>query len=75
MAVKAVPSWLATEPESTSPPLAGTAPGSAREPKRKPAPGERGSIGDKAVIDGLVIVVAAWTILFFLAYSLRHHNV
>lgn len=53
-------------------PLTG-GPGS-REPSRKPAAGSPGSTGDQALMDGLMIVAGAWILLFFLAYTLRHHN-
>lgn len=34
-----------------------------------------GSIGDEAFRNGVIIVLSAWAVLFFLAYSLRHHNI
>jgi len=74
-ATATLPTWMQTEPEDTSRPLAGTQKNGARDPKRKPNAGEKGSMGDMALMDGLIIVGAAWIILFFLAYSLRHHNV
>lgn len=37
--------------------------------------GSKGSVGDVAVMDAICIVVAAWLVLFFLAYSLRRHIV
>lgn len=46
-----------------------------RDPKRSASKVEKGSIGDVALKDALCIVVGAWLILIFLAYSLRHHNV
>lgn len=45
-----------------------------RDPKAKDKSG-RGTIGDNALMDGIVIVVLAWVILVFLVMSLRHHNV
>lgn len=45
-----------------------------RDPKTR-ANAEKGTIGDKALMDSLVIVAGAWILLVFLAYSLRHHNV
>jgi len=32
------------------------------------------STGDKGATDAMLLVVAAWLVLFGLAYSLRHHN-
>ena len=57
-----------------SPPLAGTKGNPAHDPTRKGKEG-KGSIGDKALMDGIIIVVLAWVLLLFLGYSLRHHNV
>lgn len=46
-----------------------------REPVGPKNAGSKGSVGDMAVMDAICIVVAAWIVLFFLAYSLRHHNI
>ena len=54
--------------------LAGTPKNPAREPSKRPRNG-KGSIGDKAFMDAVIIVVVAWLFLLFLAYSLRNHNV
>lgn len=54
--------------------LAGMPGNPAHDPKRKDKEG-RGSVGDKALMDAVVIVASAWLFLLFLAYSLRHHNV
>lgn len=35
----------------------------------------KGSVGDQALMDALVIVGAAWAILFLLMFSLRRHNI
>lgn len=45
-----------------------------REPRKRPLEG-KGSIGDIALRDAVVIVAIAWLFLLFLAYSLRHHNI
>jgi len=63
----------ATEPEKIVR-LVGTKDNPARDPKVKPD-GGKGSIGDKALMDSLIVVIVAWAFLLFLAYSLRHHNV
>jgi hypothetical protein len=47
----------------------------AREPVGPKNSGSKGSTGDRALMDAVMIVVAAWLILFFLAFSLRAHNV
>ncbi len=63
---------MASEAEKTAD-LKGMPSNPAREPKSKKT--GKGSIGDTALRDALMIVVIAWLILLFLAYSLRHHNV
>jgi len=57
-----------------SPDLVGTARNPAHDPKVKDTSG-RGSMGDKAFMDAVLIVVIAWLFLLFLFVSLRHHNV
>lgn len=61
---------IAKENGSGSPELAVT-----REPVGPNTAGAKGTNGDKALIDAVIIVAIAWLILFFLAYSLRKHNV
>jgi hypothetical protein len=46
----------------------------ARDPAKRPKEG-KGSIGDVAFKDAVIIVAIAWAFLLFLAISLRHHNV
>ena len=46
-----------------------------REPVGPKKAGDKGTIGDMAVMDAVIIVGIAWLILFFLAFSLRRHNV
>jgi len=60
---------MATE-QHTQPRLAVT-----REPVGPVTPGSKGSPGDKALMDAVVIVGIAWVILIFLALSLRAHNI
>mgnify|MGYP000912539523 CR=1 FL=1 len=64
---------MATEDEKVVP-LTGMPGNPGREPKVKDK-SQRGSVGDKAFMDGVYIVVAAWVLILALAYSLRHHNV
>ncbi len=65
---------MGKEPEIGGKPLAGTPGNPAHEPKKLAKEG-KGSIGDKAFMDAVCIVVAAWLILLLFAYTLRHHNV
>ena len=46
-----------------------------REPVGPKNAASKGSIGDQALMDALLIVIAAWILLFFLTFSLRRHNV
>lgn len=46
-----------------------------REPVGPRTPGSKGTVGDVALMDAIAIVVAAWVILFLIAFSLRRHNV
>lgn len=64
---------MATESEKSYT-LKGMPGNPVRDPKRA-AKGGKGSVGDKALTDALIIVVAAWVLLVVLALSLRHHNV
>lgn len=48
---------------------------STREPVGPKTAGSKGSVGDQAVMDAVIIVGAAWLIMFFLWFSLRSHNV
>lgn len=61
---------LAKEIGSGSPVLAVT-----REPVGPDTPGSKGTPGDRAVMDAVLIVAIAWGVLFFLIYSLRSHNI
>jgi hypothetical protein len=54
--------------------LVGTKDNPAREPSKRPSVG-KGSIGDTAFMDAVILVVIAWVIVLFLSYSLRSHNV
>ena len=54
--------------------LKGTPANPGREPRKRPLAG-KGSIGDQAFMDAVIMVAIAWLFLVFLAYSLRNHNV
>lgn len=60
---------MATEDERVGKPISST-----REPVGPKNAGSKGSAGDVALMDAVYIVLAAWAILFFLAFSLRKHN-
>lgn len=45
-----------------------------RDPKRRPKDG-KGSIGDTALSDALIVVAVCWGLLILLAWSLRQHNI
>ncbi len=47
----------------------------SREPVGPKRSGDKGTIGDQAVMDAVVIVVIAWAVLAVLAFSLRRHNI
>jgi hypothetical protein len=47
----------------------------SREPVAPKNAGDKGSIGDTALMDAIAIVIAAWVILFLITFSLRRHNV
>lgn len=46
-----------------------------REPAGPKRGGDKGTVGDMAVMDAVIIVGVAWLVLFFLAVSLRRHNI
>lgn len=45
-----------------------------RDPVKRTKAG-KGSIGDTAFMDAVIVVALAWAFLVFLAISLRHHNI
>lgn len=47
----------------------------SREPVGPKRAGDKGSLGDQALMDAIAIVVGAWLILFLIMYSLRRHNI
>lgn len=46
-----------------------------REPVGPKNAGSKGSVGDQALMDSIVIVGIAWVVLFGLMFSLRRHNI
>lgn len=55
--------------------LKGTPANPGNDPKARKRAGEKGSMGDQALMDAIVIVALAWLVILFLALSLRNHNV
>lgn len=47
----------------------------SREPVPPKNAGSKGSLGDQAVMDAVIIVAIAWAVLLFLAFTLRNHNI
>lgn len=47
----------------------------SREPKGPKRAGDKGSMGDQALMDGLAIVIGCWVLLFVLMFSLRSFNI
>ena len=62
-------------PFGTEPERMGTSATFTNEPKGPKTAGSAGSVGDQALMDAIGIVVAAWIVLFLIAFSLRRHNV
>ena len=61
---------MATESDRVGQPIQTT-----REPVGPKRSGDKGSLGDRALMDAIAIVVAAWVVLFALAFTLHRHNV
>ena len=61
---------MATETERVGTPIV-----TSHEPSGPVRPGQKGSIGDQALMDGIAIVLACWLFLFLLGFSLRGHSV
>lgn len=59
-----------TEDERVGNPLV-----TSREPKAPKSAKGKGSVGDVALMDSLIIIGAAWLVVFLLYGSLRHHNI
>lgn len=47
----------------------------SREPVKIKTAGEPGSQADTALTDAVVIIAAAWVLLFLLGFSLRRNNI
>jgi len=61
---------MATETPSGRPDLV-----TSRTPVGPRHPSGKGSVGDQALMDALIIIGAAWLVLFYLTYSLRSFNI
>lgn len=60
---------MGREPDGISSPIT-----TAREPKGPTRPGDKGSAGDQALMDALVILGVCYAVLFLLMFSLRRHT-
>ncbi len=58
-----------------SPKLKGAPGNPARDPKAKKRAGAKGSVGDQALMDSIILISIAWAILLLLFYSVRGHNI
>lgn len=47
----------------------------AREPKGPKRAGDPGTAGDRALMDGVALIIGAWVVLFLLGFSLRGFNI
>lgn len=61
---------MGTEPERVGSDLI-----TSREPVGPKRGGDKGTVGDLALKDAIIILVICWGFLFFLMFSLRSHNV
>lgn len=64
---------IGTEPEERVD-IKGMPDNPGRDPKKRPRHG-KGSLGDTALNDALIVVAACWILLLLLAWSLRAHNI
>ena len=46
----------------------------SREPVGPKRAGDKGSVGDQALMDAVAIILACWVVLFLLFFSLRRHS-
>jgi hypothetical protein len=61
---------MRTEREGFSGPLT-----TSREPVGPVHAGDKGGIGDQALMDALLLIGLSWAFIFFLGFSLRAFNV
>jgi hypothetical protein len=47
----------------------------SREPKGPKRSGDKGTVGDQAVMDAIIIIGICWLVVFSVWFSLRSHNV
>lgn len=62
-------------PMGTEEPRVGNPIITTREPVGPKKSGDKGTIGDMAFRDAVLIVGIAWGVVFFLSFSLNRHNV
>ena len=65
-----MPGKMAAEQDGFSKPLV-----TSREPVGPVHAGDKGSVGDRALMDAVFMVGGAWVIIFFLTFSLRGFNI
>ena len=65
-----MPGFLQSEDDRLGQPIR-----TSNEPVGPKNAGAKGSVGDTALMDSVVIVGIAWAILFGLMFSLRRHNI
>lgn len=63
---------MASEQNTASPPLVGTAGNPARDPKSTKTKAE---VGERAFRNAVIIVLVAWAIVLFVFISLHNHSV
>lgn len=62
-------------PMNTEDPRQGRSIQTTREPVGPKRAGDKGTMGDQAVMDAVLLVGACWLFLFLIFFSLRRHNV
>jgi hypothetical protein len=65
-----MPGKMQTEREGFSNPLT-----TSREPVGPAHAGDKGGLGDRALMDAVTIVLLSWAFVFFLGFSLRSFNI
>jgi hypothetical protein len=62
--------YTGKEDEGFSKPLV-----TSREPVGPKSAGDKGTLGDQALMDAMAVIAIAWVILLFLMFSLRSFNI
>lgn len=73
---KVIPMPIHQEMGVPTPPLVGTKDNPARDPSSTAKGNDgKGTVGDRALMDSLILIGIAWGLLLLLFYSLRGHNI